>query len=412
MKVFMSSLCAGARCRPANYCYAVLVVATMAIGFSACNKNMEQKLDPANANQSTRDLGIVALPIGNVEAIGLVQDAPGLGAQRTDSLLVNAWGIDFSPREAVWIASNHKGLSVVYNPLGYHLTAPVDIPLNGVHFGSSPTGVVYNREGGFIIPGAMEPSKFLFSTEDGIIAAWGSGDTTVTVADRSAQGAVYKGIAIGAVGGTEYVYATDFHNGRVDVFDRLFRYVSMPFKDDKMPQGFAPFNIKSIEGKLYVTYAMQDADRHDDVAGAGNGYIDIFNMDGSLYKRFATQGALNSPWGMVETESQGRAEHLLVGNFGDGHVNVYTTDGNYLGQLANQSKLLVIPGLWALAFDEGAEKEYEHDGGGLLYFTAGPDKESHGLFGYLRFNAAVNPGLNNTVMSTKVTAPPVAKLPH
>ena len=141
--------------------------------------------------------------------------------------------------------------------------------------------------------------------------------------------------------------------------------------------------------------------------------IDIFNMDGSLYRRFATQGALNSPWGMVETESQGRAEHLLVGNFGDGHINVYTTDGNYLGQLANQSKPLAIPGLWALAFNTGAEKEFEHDGGGLLYFTAGPDQENHGLFGYLRFNAAVvKPGIDNTVISTKVTAPPATKLPH
>jgi uncharacterized protein (TIGR03118 family) len=402
MKRFMRYIWTGWSPAP----HGIIVLAIFLLALTACNKKAEMNsLDPTSAGQnSLKSLSISSPMLGNIQQINLVSDASGLGAMRTDPNLVNAWGIAMAPREAIWISSNGKGLSVIYGEDGSQLHQAIDIPLRGTNFGSAPSGVVYDGTGEIVLPDATRrPVKFLFATEDGIIAA-SNGDTAITVVDRGGVGAVYKGIATGRSNGQSYIYAADFHNNRVDVFDQSYKLVSMTLSDPKIPSAFAPFNIKNIDGKLFVTYAMQDAAKHDDQAGAGNGFIDVYNTDGTLSMRFASEGTLNSPWGIVETETEGRPEHVLVGNFGDGRINVFDMQGNYAGQLANGGKPLTIEGLWGLAFDQDAEKEFEHESTGRLYFTAGPGKESHGLFGYLSGRKG-NPVPEPVVKAQQITVP-------
>ncbi len=320
------------------------------------------------------------------QLVNLVSDTPSFGALRTDPKLVDAWGMAIGSTGAFWISANGTGSTVIYDNNGAQLSAPVSVPLGALPNGASPSGVVFNTTSDFAItaPGSGT-SLFIYCTENGILSAWNAatGVTTQTVADRSAVGAVYKGIAIGSNGGSNFIYATDFHNAKVDVYDNTFTYVStIQFTDPTMPAGFAPFNIQNIGGQLYITYAKQKGPlKHDDLAGAGNGYIDIFTTAGGFVSRFASQGTLNSPWGIVQAPSGfGQAAgSILVGNFGDGRINVFNASGAYQGQLMNGSTAITVQGLWALTFDNVSPADPN-----LLYFTAGPDAEAHGLFGYLK----------------------------
>lgn len=308
----------------------------------------------------------------------LVSDVTGFGAARLDPTLVNAWGIVVVPNGPIWIASNGTSFTQVYDKTGASILPAIPI-LGGE---STPSGVVFNATKNFVVPDNGKPGKFIFSGEDGTLNAWNGGTSTFKVADRSAWGAVYKGLAMGNVGADTFLYASDFHNGKIDVFDKDYNLVTnKPFWDPTIPSGYAPFNIRNIGGWLYVTYAKQKApDNHDDEKGPGNGYINIFNTKGERIKRFASRGALNSPWGIVEaTEGFGPIGNaILVGNFGDGHINVYDSDGEHFGQLNNENGQPVeIEGLWGLVNNvTGADPNQ-------LYFTAGPDDESHGVFGYL-----------------------------
>jgi len=318
------------------------------------------------------------------QQVNLVADSAGFAASKIDANLNNPWGIAIQPNGAFWISSNHKGLAVRYDRAGNTVMSPVAIPLNGVRNGASPDGVVFNSTFSFFIPATGQQSQMIFATEDGIITCWSSGDSTVKVADRSESGAVYKGIALGNDGTGDFVYATDFHNGKIDVFNGSFvRVTDKPFADASIPAGFAPFGIQNILGKLYVTYAKQiPPDRHDDMAGAGNGFVNIFNPDGTLFKRFASQGTLNSPWGVVLSPSGfNQSNAILVGNFGDGRINVFNADGSYVGQLSDGSNPISINGLWGLMFPDNGVPAGDPN---QLFFTAGPDKEAHGLFGYLK----------------------------
>jgi uncharacterized protein (TIGR03118 family) len=315
--------------------------------------------------------------------VNLVSDTAGFGAGRMDANLLNAWGIAIDPTGRLWIAANHSGSTLIYDNSGNQLMTPVNIPLGAVRNGASPDGVIYNSTADFQISG-KGASQLIYATEDGILAAWnaGAGASTITVADRSAAGAVYKGIAMATDGGANFIYATDFHNAKVDVFDNTFTYVTTkPFLDPAIPAGFAPFNIMNIGGQLYVTYAKQLApDNHDDQAGPGNGYVDIFTPGGILVKRFVTQGYLNSPWGIAQAPAAfgQKSGAILIGNFGDGNINVYDANGNYLSKLMYNGNVIRIPGLWAISFDNVAPANPN-----WLYFTAGPNQEAHGLFGYL-----------------------------
>jgi uncharacterized protein (TIGR03118 family) len=316
----------------------------------------------------------------NYSQVNLVTDVGGgpYSSTLVDANLVNPWGIAVNPTGVIWVADNHTGVSTVYDKSGNTVIPPVTIASPGHSTGGAPTGIVYNGTTDFAIGGT--PAKFIFDTEDGTIAAWASGAIAAVVADRSASEAVYKGLALAKDGADNFLYAANFHAGTIDVFDKDFHMVTTkPFVDPNMPAGFAPFNIRSIGDNLYVTYAKQDANREDDVKGDGNGYVDIFKPDGSFVKRFASQGALNSPWGIVAaTAGFWEVDNtILIGNFGDGKISVYDQDGKFLGQLKKGDNPIVIDGLWAL------ENNIATTNTNQLYFTAGPTDETHGVFGYI-----------------------------
>ena len=317
----------------------------------------------------------------NVDQVNLVSDTAGYGAARIDTNLLNAWGIAAVPGGPLWISANHKGVSVIYDKMGKALRAPVTIPSIAPGGTGAPTGVIFNSTTDF------GGNKFIFASEDGIVAAWSSGNSAVTVADRSSFSAVYKGIAMANDGTANFLYLTNFKGGKVDVFDKNFNYVTnKPFLDPGIPAGFAPFNIVNIGGKLYVTYAKQKApDNMDDQKGPGNGYVDIFNPDGTFVKRFASQGRLNSPWGIALAPAgfgDDKQPTILIGNFGDGRISVFDMHGGFEGQLQDKGHALAIDGLWDIDFlENNMPGGTAHD---PLFFTAGPAAESHGLFGYVQ----------------------------
>jgi uncharacterized protein (TIGR03118 family) len=254
---------------------------------------------------------------------------------------------------------------------------------------SAPTGIVFN-------PAASEfgGSHFVFATEDGTIAAWTSGNSAAIAVDNSGSGAVYKGLTIANNGTGNFLYAANFHNGTVDVFDTGFSpRTGFPFIDPGLPSGFSPFNIQNIGGTLYVTFAHPKPPDNADDTGVG-GIVDTFDANGHFLSRIGTNGTLNSPWGLALAPlGFGPASgDLLVGNFGDGRINAFDLSSNaFIGQLADSSgNPLVIQGLWGLIFGNGGTAGDTN----TLFFTAGipgPDMiEDHGLFGEIQ--ATPEPG--------------------
>jgi uncharacterized protein (TIGR03118 family) len=312
----------------------------------------------------------------------LVSDIPGL-ARFTDPLLVNPWGISLSATSPFWVANNHTGTSTLYNTQGVKQGLVVHIPAPGGGTGA-PTGTVFNGTGAFAPLNGPSP-LFLFATEDGTIAGWhpSTGTTAPILIDNSGAGAIYKGLALAGTGSSARLYAANFHAGTVDVWDANLGQVFGGFLDPTLPAGFAPFNVQNLGGNIFVTYAMQDAAKVDEVAGPGLGYVDVFNPAGAFLSRLISQGPLNAPWGLALAPAGWGAfgGDLLVGNFGDGMINAFNPlTGAFLGALHNAGGTpLSIDGLWALQFGNGG------NGGNpnLLYFTAGLDDETHGLFGSL-----------------------------
>ena len=312
----------------------------------------------------------------------LVADAAGQGAATVDPNLVNAWGLAFSAGGTLWTSNRGTGTSSLYNAAGVRQTLVVAIPSNTAATGGKPTGIVFNPTPDFVIPGGAR-ATFIFSGEDGVISGWntGTGASARVVANRASTGAVYKGLALASNGVANFLYATDFKNNKVDVFDRNFQFVSS-FTDPTVPAGFAPFGIQNIGGTLFVTFAKQGAPSNvDDVAGAGNGFVDIFTADGTMLKRFASGGRLNSPWAVVMAPAGfgSVAGNILIGNFGDGRIGAYdATTGTFRGFLRDASNApLAIDGLWDLKFGVGAAPAT------TLYFSSGPNGETHGLVGTL-----------------------------
>jgi len=329
----------------------------------------------------------------------LVSDQPGV-APVTDMNLVNAWGISMGPTSGFWVSSNGKDISTVYtgdvpgSPLMKN-DLEVSIP------GGAPTGQVFNTTmSDFMIPTPNPTAKasFIFASEAGTISGWNPNvpapnSTTAVLGYTSPDGAIYKGIALAndSVNGNNYLYAADFHGNKIDVIDTHFHLVTPgtlggTFTDDKLPAGFAPFNVAAINGQIYVAYAQQDAAKKDEVAGAGLGYVDVFTTDGVFVKRFASQGKLDAPWAMVLAPANfgDFSGDLLVGNFGNGRINAYdATTGAFQGTLSSsKNHPLVIDGLWGLAFGNGTNAGDTN----TLYYAAGPDDESHGLFGKITAN--------------------------
>jgi len=351
-----------------------LTMATLAVAFAACNDN-------------DRNVVAIVTPLNQFTLGSLVADQ-GV-ATTIDPNLVNPWGIVFGPTGLLCVSNNGTGTSTVYNGNGSKVPTTVTIPgADGAQ--GVPTGVVLNTTGDFVIVGvgpvqlpAIGAAAFIFAGEDGTISAWNPSapnNSAVIVADRSATGAVYKGIAMAQNGGANFLYATNFHANAVDVYDKNFVLVNS-FTDASMPAGFAPFGIASINGKLYVSYAKQKApDDKDDDAGLGNGFIDVFNPDGSLSKRLVSAGALNSPWAMViaPTGFSRFAGDLIVGNFGDGLIAAYDPNtGAFIDNLrGGDGNAIQLSGLWGLAFGP-------FPGSTIMYFSSGPNDETHGLVGTL-----------------------------
>jgi uncharacterized protein (TIGR03118 family) len=332
----------------------------------------------------------------------LVSDQPGV-APITDPNLVNAWGIALSTSSPFWVASNKPGLAEVYSgdvgntPL---TKGSLEVTITG----GAPTGTVFNTTTDFKIPMGSPtlPAVFIFASESGAVTGWNpnvpaAGSKTAVLGFQAMDEAIYKGIALAndSVNGNNYLYLADFHNNKIDVLDKNFAIAHLggSFTDPNLPAGFAPFNVAEINGQLYVSYAKQDnpADAEDDMAGPGNGVIDVYTNDGVFVKRLVSNGAgskLNSPWGMVVAPASfgDFGGDLLVGNFGDGRIHAYdATTGAFLGTLTGfKNRPVHVDGLWGLAFGNGT------NGGdaNTLYFAAGPDDEAHGLFGKITANPA------------------------
>ena len=317
------------------------------------------------------------------EQKNLVSDVPKL-AVTLDPNLVNAWGIDFSGTSPAWIADNGTGLSTLYTGTGSIIPLVVKIP-SGSDSTSAPTGLVFNGTGLFSVKAhdLSGSAVFIFDSEDGIISGWNPNvnlHKAIIAVNNSDKGAIYKGLAIGTNDNGSFIYAANFHSGWVEQYDSNFKWVRN-FTDTSLPAGYAPFGIRTLNGKLYVTFALQDEDAEDDVAGAGHGFVDIFDLDGNKIKRLTSHGALNSPWGLaIAPANFGQfSGALLVGNFGNGHINAFDPwTGTPLGHMLRPSgATLEINGLWGLHLGNGAAAGPTN----TLLFTAGPNDESHGLFG-------------------------------
>jgi len=340
----------------------------------------------------------------------LVSNLSGHAATQ-DPVMQNAWGVAFSPAGSpFWVNDNATGCSTLYDGVGTKVALQVSIPLPGNFVPTAscspsdpnkpanpapatPTGIVWNPAATFLVPGTKIPAVFIFSTEDGTISAWAGGlnpaTNAVIAADESMNGAVYKGLAFGVNVKGPFLFAPNFSKGTVDVFgpngaDGMFTKVTLDgnFTDPEIPPGYAPFNIVNLDGDLFVTYAKQDSEKKDDVAGPGHGFVDVFDTNGHLIRRFESRGRLNSPWGVARASFAFGpwSGKILIGNFGDGRINVFTNDGRLVDQLEDiHGKPLVINGLWTLTLGGGRNSSPD-----TLYFTAGPNDEKNGLFGTIK----------------------------
>src|SRR5271165_5876268 len=330
-------------------------------------------------------IALVSLPAAAQRATptNLTSDIPNVGTFN-DTNLVNPWGLIASPVGPWWISDNGTGLSTLYDGTGSPKALVVTIPSGSGSGSGSPTGIALNTTGGFKINGSAP--VFIYSTEDGTISGWSSGTSAVIAVNNSGSGnAVYKGLAISSVGGINYLYVANFRNGTVDVFDtnyNPFSFGSGSFVDSTIPAGFAPFNVVNLGGgTLAVTYAKQDAAKHDDVPGPGNGYVTLFSTTGTIVGRLAHTPYSNSPWAVAVAPSSGFggfSGDTLVGQFGSGAIAAYTPAGAFVGLLFNPAALqLQIDGLWGLNFGNGSGSGPKT----TLYFTAGTFGEAHGILG-------------------------------
>jgi uncharacterized protein (TIGR03118 family) len=316
--------------------------------------------------------------------LNLVSDIAGV-ARITDRNLVNPWGLSAGPNTPLWVADNGTDLSTLYSG-GIRGSIPVAAPLMVSIPGGAPTGTVFNPTTGFVISNGTQsaPARFIFDSEAGQITAWSPDVPPATAAQsvRTTPGAIYKGLAIADTPKGALLYAADFHNAKIDVFDDQFDPVTAPggFTDPDLPAGYAPFNIQELDGRIYVAFAQQDDQAEDEVAGAGLGFVDVFDTSGNLLKRLVSQGNLNAPWGLVLAPRHfgGFGGDLLVGNFGDGAINAYNPKtGEFDGQLTNEDNNPIrIDGLWGLRFGNGVMGTPR-----TLLFSAGIGDEAHGLLG-------------------------------
>lgn len=328
-------------------------------------------------------------------------------AERTDANLVNGWGVAHGPATPWWVSDNGTGVATLYD--GDGAPRPLVVSVTGAGGQpAAPTGVVFNETTAFSISagGASAPARFLFASEDGTLSGWNPGvpppatsTTAVVAVDNSASGAIYKALAVASTMAGPRLYAANFHAGAVEVYDGSFTPVPAPgaFVDPGIPPGFAPFGLRVIGDRVYVTFAKQDEAKEDEVGGPGLGFVSAFGLDGTFVRRVASQGKLNAPWGLALAPAGfGRLSgRLLVGNFGDGHIVGYALDDDGQGAddgdadgdedggayLTGTSGRITIDGLWGIDFGNDAAAGPST----ALFFAAGPSDEQHGLFGRIDF---------------------------
>jgi uncharacterized protein (TIGR03118 family) len=327
--------------------------------------------------------------------VNLVANAAEYSPVRVDPTLVNPWGLVFNGAGTVaWPASQGTGLSQLYrNDAGITSPRPpVIIPTVGSPSGGLPTGIVFNPSNFFKVPNTTARVNFIFAGLDGVISAWSGGNNAILTVDNSAN-SVYTGLALAQDGVDSFLYAADFRGGEIDVFDKDYKQVwDKTFSDPQLPAGYAPFNIQTIDGSLYVLYAKVGPMGRSE-AGKGLGYVNVFHPDGTLKKRLISKGELNAPWGIAKAPSSFLGETMkgkggingsiiIVGNFGNGRINIYTEWGDFIGTMKGNHGPVEIEGLWALTFAPESANPAAFNSS-YLYFTAGPDEERDGIFGYL-----------------------------
>lgn len=364
---------------------AALTLVFVSMLFSACQK---QVTNPTDKNNSTVAQLAKQNPqlLKDFTQVNLIANNDEYNAATIDPNIINAWGLSFSSGGVAWISSFGAGLSLVYTTAGVQARPPVAIPSPAASTGGLVTGTVFNATPDFVLSNGS-PARFIFDNIDGVISGWNpaANNNSLKAVDRSST-SVYTGLAIGQSGGNNYLYAANFRSGHIDVFDKNFALVSMPFTDPGIPAGYAPFNVQSIGDWLYITYAKVGDGEEE--PGPGLGYVSIFGTDGSFVKRFTSKGQLNAPWGIAQASPGFFGDEtvttdtpvILVGNFGDGHINAFDANGNFLGQLRAHGNPIVIEGLWAISFAPVTATSVDPN---KLFFTAGPDDETHGLFGYI-----------------------------
>jgi uncharacterized protein (TIGR03118 family) len=335
---------------------------------------------------------LTAQPTQHYTQTNLVADLPGVAAT-TDPNLVNAWGMSRSSGSPWWVSDNGTGRTTLYNGAGAAQALVVTIPPGDASSGKAgnPTGQVFNGTTGFeLVP--TKPAVFIFVTEDGTVSGWNPGvNPTKAVIKVNTKGdAVFKGAALASVtspsGATAtFLYAADFRNRLVRVYDSSFHRMLLgehAFEDERIPHSFGPFNVQNIGGNIYVAFAKRDAERRDEVDGAGLGYVDVFSPTGRLLHRLEHNAWLNAPWGITQAPADfGAFSHdILVGQFGSGQIIAFDpVTGRSKGPLyAANNTPITIDGLWGIAFGGGGAGSGPSTS---LFFTAGPGGEQHGLFG-------------------------------
>ncbi len=346
----------------------------------------------------------------NFTQVNLVANSSEYHPVTIDPTLLNAFGIAWSPNGVAWVNSVGGHVSELYSGEGAIVRTPVNIPSPTDSIGGLPTGIVFSGGKNFNLSNG--PSVFLFAGFDGVVSGWNPASGNNAKKTGGFAGAAYTGLAIASNNGRNLIYAANFSGKRIDVWDAAFSRVPMSFRDPELPAEYSPYNIQAVGEKLFVMYAQltTEGGTVGHVAGAGKGFVTVFNTDGSFVKRFASRGTLNIPWGVtlapasfleahdmntkshsesVRTEYNAGSNNvnrdpneavILVGNFGDGRINVYSLDSRFLGQLQSHERTIVIDGLWALSFAPSSATSINPN---RLYFTAGPDNEADGVFGYL-----------------------------
>jgi uncharacterized protein (TIGR03118 family) len=325
-------------------------------------------------------------------------------AAHSDAHLVDPWGLVIGPTNPAWVADRGGGVATVFDGKGepFPIASPLVVTIpKGVKAAavSGPTGIIITTATAaqFVVTsgGKSAPASFVFATIDGTIAGWAPAvlpTTAVTAVDNSASGAMYTGLAQANNGTATFLYAVDFHGGKVLPFDVNFKAATLTgkFEDPQMLSGFAPFGIQNIGGVLFVTYVPVTELENKGASTPGQGIVDIFDANGNFVRRFAELGPLNAPWGVAQAPSNfGEfSNDILVGNFGGGNILAYDPNtGRFKGELeGSNGKPIMNPGLWTITFGNGLLNQ----GTNTLFFTAGLDGGQHGVYGQITATVATN----------------------